>query len=117
MCRPATTTTSSPATAALESLISSSNKRVKRSTMDSPNASFTFDMSELFNLATEDESPLAFPSIEFGLDDASDDDDKSVSSICTNLSTLSDSSSLGKRSRTGGMTRSKKARSLNDLMG
>ena len=110
-------TTSSPATAALENLLGNgSNKRVKRSTMDSPNASFSFDMSELF-LQTSEES---FPSIEWSFDGEDDDDNKSVSSTCTNSSTASLSeSSLGKRSRntSGGLSRSKTLRSSIDLLG
>ena len=111
----ALSTTTSPATEALENFLGS-NKRVKRSSEDSPNASFSFDMSELFNESTEE----AFPSIAWSFDDAEDDDDdKSVSSTCTNSSSMTSSSdsSLGKRARTGGLTRSKTLRSSIDLLG
>lgn len=106
-------TTCSPATAALESFLGNSNKRVKRSVEDSPSASFSFDMSELFSQTSEE----AFPSIAWSFDNAEDDDDKSVNSTCTKSSTMTLSdSSLGKRARTSGLTRSSKNSSL-DLLG
>ena len=110
----ALSTTSSPATAALESMLGS-NKRVKRSVEDSPSASFSFDMTELFNQSSEE----AFPSIAWSFDDAEDDDDKSVSSTCTNNSSMTSNSdsSLGKRGRDSGLTRSKTLRSSIDLLG
>jgi hypothetical protein len=114
MCRPAVLcTTTSPATAALESLVSS-NKRAKLSSLDTPRSSFSFDMSALFNSA-DVEASLSFPSIEWSFDDT-EDDDKSVSSNCTNEFSTS-SSSLGKHSRTGGLSRSKKACQSIDLLG
>ena len=106
-----TTMTSSPASLALDAFLIPSNKRVKRSTADSPAASFSFDMSELFAASNAEE---AFPSIAWSFDDNSEDDTASVSSACTNTST----SSLGKRSHhSSGLSRSKTTSSSLELLG
>jgi len=97
---------------ATEALNMISNKRVKRSTMDSPAASaFSFDMSALFEVSNEE----AFPSLEWSFDDAEEEETASVDSASSSLSL----SSLGKRSRSeeSGLNRSKTLRSSIDLMG
>ena len=123
MCQ-SSLTTSSPATEALEQFMSSShsNKRVKRSTLDSPQASFSFDMTDIF-AATAQEDGLEFPSIEWGFgddDSTSSQEDLSVVSAlltkktCGITACKSDSSLLGKRSR--GLSRSKTLKSSIDLL-